>query len=635
MAAPIDVNIISEQIALLDHLQKIDASLGPLTDIDQNIRELVKSLTGRTADQPPEGPVKTAGSVQAQGDALVANMVARQSGANLTAMQFSDMPTRQIANDWPVVNAAAQTGTNPGADNAKPTSTGDQAAPDPGAGRGASDTAQGANNGPSNLRKMLGTTGRIGGGIAGGIAAGLPMAYGVGRSLYNMNMQQNQVRSMGYGIGGGAASQNQTAGQAFVNTAFGNPIAQALGASNAYNAFANSSLTQDFFSSLGLKAPPKIGAAQMLGGQAYATALQDSLKSGGFWSLPVAYSAIQESVQRGYTGPQKNSLFNQFYGAEKKTTLGTYGLIDPSAYAPLLDEMFRKFGQSFDKTATTIIGFNTAAQAAQKGLQDYTLEVTAAIQGIQQAGGTNATAATTAAQSYSSIPQLSGGRVQQIVSAATPFMMAFRTMPLNQNNLVSIMTGNTAAMAGEDPNQPPLQAAQAINDLVKKLQGQRGINRQAAIQEASLMTGISAGDLTALISPQNMGRLQKQVNLGVVEDQLSQKWSTQHGAAAASAFRGLLGKYNAAYGITSKTSLSQEQGILHKLMTGKDDFNQAMASLRAVGASGAVSQTTPDLGTITITAGSGTTISKTRAGSSNNKITTTRNSATATVPSGK
>jgi hypothetical protein len=359
--------------------------------------------------------------------------------------------------------------------------------------------------------------------------------------------------------------------------------------------------------------------------------LQDSLKSGGLWSLPVAYSAIQESIQRGYTGPQKNSLFHQFYGAEKKTTLGTYGLIDPSAYAPLLDEMFRRFGQSFDKTATTIIGFNVAAQAAQKGLQDYTLEVTAAIQGIRQAGGTNATAATTAAQSYSSIPQLSGGRVQQIVQAATPFMMAFRTIPLNQNNLVSIMTGNTSAMAGEDPNQPPLQAAQAINDLVNRLQGQRGINRQAAIQEAALMTGISAGDLTALISPQNMGRLQKEVNLGVVEDQLSQKWSTQHGAAAASAFRGLLGNYNAAYGITNKHDLASEQKILHNLMTGKENFNQAMASLRAVGSSGSTSQQTPDIGTIHIATDSGSKVTGARAGSSKNKITTTRHGATVTV----
>ena len=427
-------------------------------------------------------------------------------------------------------------------------------------------------------------------GKAAGIVAGVG-AFGVGALNKGMAASQASlpIRSLGY-TAGGAPTAQMSFGQQMAANIFGNPVASALGLTSLYNGF-----NAQMESLLGISLP-SVTSAQALGVGPYAQALTKSFMSGNNLPYEAAVSNIQAAQQAGYsytgtfvtdqngfgsvtTSPDayNKSLMGQFVSSENKIFQTTGGALNAANITEMLDEMFRNFGQTFDKTTASILGFNTAANASQKSLQDYTQEVTQAVVNLQQQGITGAgraTEATTAAQTYSSIPQLQSSDLQKIVSASGAFMLATQPGKYNQLDFIGMMTGNTAAMAGQDANQAPVEAAQAANSMVNTLmkgitQGTTAQRRQAAIQEYAMMTGTSAGDITNLINPNNMKTLQKQATLGTLEDQLSSR-SGEKGTRGAKDFGQYMKDFNAAYGISSPAERKKESAILSKVQQGKE-----------------------------------------------------------------
>jgi len=472
-------------------------------------------------------------------------------------------------------------------------------------------------------------------GKAAGIAAG-GVAFGVGALNKGMAASQASlpVRSLGY-TAGGAPTAQMSFGQQMAANIFGSPIANALGLTSLYNGF-NTQMQNLLGFSL-----PSVTQAQLLGVGPYAQALTESFKSGNNLPYEVAASNVQAAQQAGYsytgtfvTDPKgfgsvttssdayNKSLMGQFVSSENKIFQTTGGALNAANVTEMLDEMFRNFGQTFDKTTASILGFNTAANASQKSLQDYTQEVTQAVVNLQQQGITGAgraTEATTAAQTYSSIPQLQSSDLQKIVSASGAFMLATQPGKYNQLDFIGMMTGNTAAMAGQDANQAPVEAAKAANSMVNTLmkgitQGTTAQRRQAAIQEYAMMTGTSAGDITNLINPNNMKTLQQQATLGTLEDQLSSR-SGEKGTMGAKDFGQYMKDFNAAYGISSPAERKKESAILSKVQQGKETLGAGIAELKKLNLSGDKANTNPVLGTIIVEAAPGTKATV-RAGSS-------------------
>ena len=463
-------------------------------------------------------------------------------------------------------------------------------------------------------------------GKAAGIVAGVG-AFGVGALNKGMAASQASlpIRSLGY-TAGGAPTAQMSFGQQMAANIFGNPVASALGLTSLYNGF-----NAQMESLLGISLP-SVTSAQALGVGPYAQALTKSFMSGNNLPYEAAVSNIQAAQQAGYsytgtfvtdqngfgsvtTSPDayNKSLMGQFVSSENKIFQTTGGALNAANITEMLDEMFRNFGQTFDKTTASILGFNTAANASQKSLQDYTQEVTQAVVNLQQQGITGAgraTEATTAAQTYSSIPQLQSSDLQKIVSASGAFMLATQPGKYNQLDFIGMMTGNTAAMAGQDANQAPVEAAEAANSMVNTLmkgitQGTTAQRRQAAIQEYAMMTGTSAGDITNLINPNNMKTLQKQATLGTLEDQLSSR-SGEKGTRGAKDFGQYMKDFNAAYGISSPAERKKESAILSKVQQGKETLGAGIAELKNLNLSGNKANTNPVLGTIIVEAAPGT-----------------------------
>jgi hypothetical protein len=493
---------------------------------------------------------------------------------------------------------------------------------------------------PNNLGKVA------------GIAAG-GVAFGVGALNRGMAASQASlpIRSLGY-TAGGAPTAQMSFGQQMAANIFANPVASALGLTSLYSGF------NDQMQSLLGFSFPSITAAQQLGVGPYAQALTQSFMSGNNLPYEAAVSNIQAAQQAGYsytgavdpiTGQvtttkdaYNKSLMGQFVSSENKIFQTTGGALNATNVTQMLDEMFRNFGQTFDKTTTSILGFNTAANASQKSLQDYTQEVTQAVTNLQQQGITGAgraTEATTAAQTYSSIPQLQSSDLQKIVSASGAFMLATQPGKYNQLDFIGMMTGNTAAMAGQDANQAPVEAAKAANSMVNTLmkgitQGTTAQRRQAAIQEYAMMTGTSAGDITNLINPNNMKTLQQQATLGTLEDQLSSR-SGEKGTRGAKDFGQYMKDFNAAYGISSPAERKKESAILSKVQQGKETLGAGIAELKKLNLSGDKANTNPVLGTIIVEAAPGTKATVKKAGSSSGGSSASRKphgSTTSSIP---
>jgi hypothetical protein len=475
------------------------------------------------------------------------------------------------------------------------------------------------NTGLSNM------AGRGAGFVAGGIATGAGM-LNAGMAASQASMP---IRGLGYSAGGAPTAQmgfmQQMASNVLMNPAVGAAV-QGLGLTSAYNSFLNM---------IGIGTST---AAQQAGLGVYGSQLLASISSGGNLPQPMAVAAVQAAQQAGYsygglTGEQvqagawKKTLFGQLVTSENQITQVTGGILNPSNITTLLDDMLKKFGQSFDITTKSVLGFNTAAQASQKSLEQYSAEITQAVENLQQAGLAapgQATEAMTAARTYASLPQISAAGLQKIINSSGAMMLAANPGKFNQNDFISMMTGNTTAMAGKDANQAPFLAAQAANTMVNQLM-KSGVNRQAAIQEYAFMTGTSAGDITNLINPNNMKTLQQQATLGTLEDQLSSR-SGEKGTSGAKDFQQYMKDFNAAYGISSAKDRKQEAAISSRIQQGKETLSAGIADLKKLNPSGDKANTNPILGTIMVEAAPGTKATL-KAGSNssvdakNNRIT--------------
>jgi len=645
----VDVHVVSDSSGILDELRRISvAGMGAVSiPVGQGpageapASPYMLNPMGQIAFTPEAQQARTQQNFEA-----IQAMSPIPPGADIAPQQLSAIETtrlqQQALQEQAANYVAAPASAPPAPPNipGPPTYPSSQSEPPPPSGD--SGTTSGA------MSSFMKRAASVGGVIAGGAtaAATLPGIFG---SAINKNSQMQQVRAAGY-AGGNVSSSTSNTGllssmpflQNILGNTLGSPGMQTIANSLP---FGIGSAYSNLLSALG------INPAQNTGNVAYVTALQDLYKS-QYSNSPLTQSQISTALslaqQSGYsygsavdpttgklidpkTGKPtdaanaaaqdayKKTLQGQFLEAELKVSKGTFGALDPTTIAPLLDLMFRKFGQSMDTTANQLLGFNTAAQAAQKSIVEYTAEVTQAAEALQQSGVTSSLKALDAAQVYASIRGIQAPAFESAIQNAFPFMLAMNPGKYTRNDIIAGITGNAINMPDQNNSQIPLQFVKTAEKLVGQF-ASGGLDQSSSIDLAAQRLGMNPGDLSLLLSAQNVKTITQAADLGTLTDQLMPKWGNKKGAAATEEFQQYLKSYNAAYGIQSKAATKEEQSIIAAMRKG-ETFGKAIDDLRAKNLAGTKANQVPTIGKIVIEVAPGTKI-KQLAGSNGYALVT-------------